>query len=546
MVPMVLFGAALLVRAAVGGIFGGPAYPDSYYYAHVATQLAAGDGFVSQYIWNFVDVGGHLPADPTLPIASNAHWMPLAALVQVPFIWLLGAAPVAFGLPFWIIGAFAAPLTWAIGRDAGFDRLPSFAAGLMVAIPGGLTPFMSQPDNFGLFMTLGALSLWLAARAWRGERRALVLGGLVVGLAVLARNDGVLLGIPFAVVVIRDLLRAEAPRGRVLAAAGAGAAVFAIVIGPWLLRQLGEFGSIAPSAASGRILWSSDYAQFHTISGEVGPASFFAQGIGPVVASRVGGLLSALGLYAFLPLGVVLAPFALIGAWVRRGDTAFKPFLIYGFALFAASALLFAIHVPYGTFIHSAVALVPHTFLLVMAGVAAAVAWVARRRASWDVPTAMRVFTYGAVTLLVLAATFQTVTTLRHWHAIRGAQAELAGALRGSSPRDVVMAADPGAINYLTGHLAVVTPNDPLPVVESAMRAYGVRWLVLESEQIVPALEPVLNGQMRPDWLSSPVAAIRPVDQAAVASTDPVAASSAPAAALFAVCLDAGDNRCAR
>ncbi|HUR16261.1 MAG TPA: hypothetical protein VMZ33_03150, partial [Candidatus Limnocylindrales bacterium] len=70
MIPMVLFGAALLVRAAVGGIFGGPAYPDSYYYVHVANQLAAGDGFTSQYIWNFVDVGGSLPLDPTLPIAS--------------------------------------------------------------------------------------------------------------------------------------------------------------------------------------------------------------------------------------------------------------------------------------------------------------------------------------------------------------------------------------------------------------------------------------------------------------------------------------------
>ena len=362
---------------------------------------------------------------------------------------------------------------------------------------------------------------------------------------MLARNDGVLLGLPFAVVVVRDLLRADARRSTFVAAT-AGAVAFALVVGPWLARQLAEFGSIAPSAASGRILWSADYAQFHSISGEVGPDSFLAQGLGPVVASRVGGLLSALALYAFLPLAVVLTPLALVGAWVRRADSNFKPFFIYAAALFAASALLFAIHVPYGTFIHSAVALVPHTFLLVTAGIATAVGWIAQRRTSWNGPTATRVFTYGAVILLVLVATFQTVTTARHWQSVRDAQAELVASFADTSPNDVVMAADPGAINYLTAHRAVVTPNDPLPVVESVMRAYGVRWLILESEQIVPALEPVLTGQLQPAWLSSAVAALRTFDPAATASTETVDASTAPSAALFAVCLDADDDRCAR
>ena len=34
-------------------------------------------------------------ATAALPIPSNAHWMPLAALVQVPFIWLLGPTALA-------------------------------------------------------------------------------------------------------------------------------------------------------------------------------------------------------------------------------------------------------------------------------------------------------------------------------------------------------------------------------------------------------------------------------------------------------------------
>lgn len=164
MTLLVLFVSALIVRATVGAAFAGPAYPDAYYYVNVARELAAGHGLSVDYIWNFVDVGGRLPDVARLPIPSNGHWMPLAALVQVPFVLILGATPVAAGLPMWIIGALAAPLTYLIGRDADFGQRPALIAGALAAVPGGLTPYFGQPDNFGLFMTLGALSLWLWQR----------------------------------------------------------------------------------------------------------------------------------------------------------------------------------------------------------------------------------------------------------------------------------------------------------------------------------------------------------------------------------------------
>ena len=89
-VPILLFGVAIAARLVVAALFADPAYPDAYYYANLAREMAAGNGFQVDYIWNFVEVGGRLPAEGVLPIPSNAHWMPLAALVQVPFIWLLG------------------------------------------------------------------------------------------------------------------------------------------------------------------------------------------------------------------------------------------------------------------------------------------------------------------------------------------------------------------------------------------------------------------------------------------------------------------------
>ena len=550
MIPMGLFAVALLVRAVAGLAFVGPAYPDSYYYLNVAREFAAGNGLTIDYIWNFVDVGGMLPAAPTLPIPSNGHWMPLAALVQVPFVWLFGPTAFASGLAMWIIGALAAPLTWFIGRDAGFSRQAALAAGLLVAVPAGLTPFFGQPDNFGLFMTLGALSLWLCARGMRGDRRAFVIGGAVVGLATLARSDGMLLGIPFALAALWDMWPGRARQIGLVAAVGCAAA-FAIVVAPWLYRQLEIFGSISPSASNGRILWIAEYAELYSIGSPATPQTLLADGFGLFLAGRLGGLLSALGLFAFLPLVVVLVPAALVGAWVKRRDFSFRPFLIYGATLFAASGLVFAVHVPTGMFIHSSVALLPHTFLLVVAGIAAIVAWVGRRRPNWNVATATAIFTYAAVAIVFASAAYQTVTTTTRWANVRDVQAQLANALANVPASDRVMSGDAGAYRYLSGHEGIVTPNDPLPIIEAAMRAYEVRWLILEKAAVVPALAPLLTGELRPAWLSQPVAVVPGTQPSFIANASltlgvppPAAGPEVPAGVLFAVCLSDGDPRC--
>ena len=89
-----------------------------------------------------------------------------------------------------------------------------------------------------------------------------------------------------------------------------------------------------------------------------------------------------------------------IGAWRRRRDALFGPFLGYAVLLFAFSAIVSAVHVPGGTFIHSAVALAPHGYVLALEGI---VAW--RGAGSppggkgWDATSAARVFVGGAVAL---------------------------------------------------------------------------------------------------------------------------------------------------
>jgi len=188
MILVVLFAIGFVVRAAVGTAFAGPAYPDSYYYVNVAQALAAGHGFSVNYIWNFVDVGGVLPRSRRSRFRRTRTGCPCGA---DPGALHLAARPtwLASELPMWIVGALAVPLTYLIAGEAGLSTRLAVCAALLAAVPGALSAFFGQPDNFGLFMTLGALALWLCARGLRGDRRAFAIGGLVVGLATLARTD---------------------------------------------------------------------------------------------------------------------------------------------------------------------------------------------------------------------------------------------------------------------------------------------------------------------------------------------------------------------
>ena len=164
--------------------------------------------------------------------------MPLASFVQWPFLALFGiGAAWAAAAPFALFGALSAPLTWAIARDAGARPSVQIGAGIIAAVPGLLTPFIGQPDNFGLYQPLVAAALWLTARALRGDARSFAIAGLLVGLATLARNDGVLVAGTLGLAVIWDRWRAWRSGGSrlpVIPAWAVGAALigFFIVMGP--------------------------------------------------------------------------------------------------------------------------------------------------------------------------------------------------------------------------------------------------------------------------------------------------------------------------
>ena len=536
--PIALYLLALVARLATIGHFADPAYPDSYYYVDVARSLAAGHGFNVDFVWIFAEVGGHLPADPILPIPSNAHWMPLASIVQVPFIWLLGPTASASALPFALIGALAAPLTWAIGRDAGSTRMVSVGAGVLVALPLMLLAFMVQPDNFSLYQPLVAGALWLGARGLRGDGRAFAFAGLLVGLATLSRNDGLFVGATLGLAFLWDRWRVWRSGGSRLPqiplwSAIACFALFALVMAPWIARQLTVFGQISPSTASGKVLFIRSIDEWNSITTPANLDWLLGQGIGPLIASRIGGLIAAISIFVTLACGVVLAVPLVIGAWARRRSVWFGPFFLYAAILFGFSALISAVHVPGGTFIHSAVALVPHAFILILEGVAVAIGWVAARRRAWNRDSATRVFTTATIGFGVILAVVASLFVHAGWaqkRADRTAEAEALALV--ADPDARVMSIDASGTFYASGHGGVVTPNDPIDTIHDVAAAYRIEWLVLERDSIVGALAPVLTERSRPPWIGPSVLTILAAD------------GGAPRAEVYPVCLSPNDPRC--
>lgn len=531
--PVLLYLLALAVRIALIALFPDPAYPDSYYYVDIARTLAGSGRFEADFVWIFAEVGGRIPDDPALPIPSNAHWMPLASIVQVPFIWLLGPTAPASALPFALAGAAAAPLTWAIARDAGARPLVAVGAGALVALPALSTPFMAQPDNFSLYQPLVAAALWLGARGLRGDARSFALAGFATGLATLSRNDGVLvlgaLGLAFLWDRWRALRDGQARRPHIpVLAAIACVGLFLVAVAPWYLRQLEVFGQLSPSTASGKVLFIRAIEEWNSITTPASLSHLLGQGIGPLVASRIGGLIAAITIFTTLVAGGLLLPFMLIGGWRRRRSAAFGPFFAYAALLFAFSALVSAVHVPGGTFIHSAVGLAPHAYILALEGIVSTVAWLAARRRAWDEPTASRLFVGAAVGFAVLAAVGGTLTVHARWRIELEQRRAVAAALdaAGAPETDRLMSIDAAGYRYHTGRGGVVLVNDPLDTIAEVGRAYDTRWLVLERDDSVPAMTDVLLEDARPVWIGP--ATWRDDDRIA----------------LYPLCFTPGDPRC--
>lgn len=475
---LVLLACALAAYGTVALLVPSAPYTDAAYYTLVAERLATGHGFTVPVLYSFLEVGGALPANPSLPVPSNGHWMPLTSIVAAVPMALAGPEWRAGQLPMVLLAAALVGITHRVTWELWQDRRLAAVAALLMVVPGQLLAMLPQVDGSAVFGVLGALALWASLRAVRSPRWGwwVVVAGLLVGLATLARIDGVFLAVAPAVAWLRRRSETGLPRAVGIGLASASACL--LVLAPWFLRNLAVFGSILPSTG-GHTLWITSYNEQFTIGREVSLSTYLAWGAGPILASKVGAVAVLLGRTVALAGGVFALLF-LAGLWRMRRRPDVQPFLAYWLLMFAAMALLFTFHAPFGAFVHSAPAWLPFAFAIAVGSVAPVATWLGRWWRFLARPATHRFVLGAALVGAVLLSVLSSAVLLGQWRVAAQRLAPAASFLAASVPQDeVVMFADPARLHLLTGHPGVAAPFDPFDVIARVVEAYDVRWVVV-------------------------------------------------------------------
>ena len=478
---LLLFALALLTRVVAALLVNYPPYGDPAYYQLVGEQLAAGHGFNVPVLWSFLEVGGRLPADPMLPVASNGHWMPLTSIVAAGSIFVFGGllgSWRAAELPMIVLGAALVPFTYYVTTQLWGSRFNAWIAALVVLAAGPLLVMAPLVDAFAIFGVTGAVATWASIQAVRGARAGpwLVLAGACVGLATLARVDGLLLGVAPAVAwTVRSDWSSWAAR---LMWGVASLVAAMAVLAPWLVRDIAVFGSPFPSAG-GHTLWITSYNQQFSIAQDPSLSSYLGWGAGNIIGSKLAAWGELVGRTAVLLGGIFILPLA-YGLWHERHRRELWPFLAYFVAMFVAMGAIFTFHAPKGAFYHSSLAWLPFAAALAVsnlgpAATAAGRAWPFLRR-----PATHRFLAVAGLMGAFALSLAGSAVLIGQWsdtHArLQAAARFLVGTGESSA---VVMAYDPAAVRHLSGNPGVAPPYDLYPIIGQVVRAYDVRWVVI-------------------------------------------------------------------
>lgn len=494
------FLVALGLTVAAFGAWGvsAPGYMDADYYYATATQLAEGKGFWEPFLWNYLDQ----PAG--LPHPSHLYWMPLTSILAAIPMLLFGVDFRAAQLPFVLMAALL-PLTVARLALALHGRRDwALLAGILAAWPGFYAPYLVTTDSFVIYAYLGAGLLGVILVLEREPDSMLWLaGGLLVGLAHLARAEGPLLFLPL-LLIIRGTPPRRAVRSSLLLGAG-----YLLVMCPWFLRNLNVSGSLL-SPAGLRSLWLQDYADLfaYPVDG-LTPEAWLSSGLAALFSIRI----NALGTNLQRALGenglVMLAPFIVVAAWSRRKRRSVAS-MVWGYvALICFWSFIFPLQGALGGMFHAGIAWMPLFWALVPAGLDWTIEKVSPRR-GWSHDKASRLFSR---TLVALAA-FLTIglygmrvigTTPRlglRWSAPFREYQRVGQVLRSldDQPGLVVVNNPPGF--YIAADLsAIVVPYGPIQSLQDIVERYRASWVILDANR-PPGLDGLYAGTERPAWLS--------------------------------------------
>ncbi len=517
-----LFGLALLIRLLAALPQQQPNYMDAAYSYVNAVNLAAGRGFVEDFVWNYL---GN-PEPPPRP--SHQYWMPLTSMLAGLGMIVGGISYRAAQMPFVLVSALLVPISyWTTVQALQGKRWQGWLAGLLAIFSGFYLPFWTAIDNFTPFGVAGSLALLFAWQGLKGNgqpgaRPSLYLfaAGLFAGLAHLARADGLLLLITMLIfyfvhllVVSRFTVQSEASQWdvsrfkffshfwlRSLTPLIFLLTGYLVVMLPWFIRNWQVTGAFLPVAGS-QTIWLTGYDDLFSYGREVSLSTFLAQGWGPILQGRWWSLVANLQTVLAVWGMIFLAPLAMVGSWRLRYHSLIQLAGLYALLLCGAMTLVFAFPGARGGLFHSGAALLPIIYGTAAIGLDLTVDWIAARRRHWEVQSAKRVFGVGLLVMALLLSSFiyyNRVLKNDAWNRADLVYAAVAEWIATEDPTATVMVNNPPAYRFHGGGLSVVVPNENLETTLQAARHYSVDYLILDANHPAPLAEIYNEPQDQP------------------------------------------------
>ncbi len=402
---ILLFIIGLLVRSGVAMLQNSPGFMDAEYYFIGGQQLAQGNGFTEQILWNYLD-------DPNgLPHPSHGYWMPLTSILAALGMVVaqnqsFAAAQVVFVLTASLFPLLTAYLCFQLTQKRGSAIL----AGGLAILPAFYLPFMTTSDTFGIYAVLGALFFILLSESFASKRFLTpLLLGLIAGLIHLSRADGLMwLGFALISAIFYLAQRNRQERSRLTASIEGSlfvSAGFLATMGPWFLRNIRAFGSpLTPGGA--RSLWIIDYNELFLY-----PASlltlerWLAAGWDAILQARIWALKINFQRSIAEQGMIFLTPLILLGLWHYRKDFRIKLGVFIWLCTFAVMTFVFPYQGARGGFFHSSAALLSLLWAAAAIGLSAILEWAGRSR-GWNVKEAEIVFSVAAFAIAGLLTGF--------------------------------------------------------------------------------------------------------------------------------------------
>jgi 4-amino-4-deoxy-L-arabinose transferase-like glycosyltransferase len=238
---IVLFGVMARILFVLGWTIGAPLHGDPLFFQQAAAQIAQGHGYVTLFLdkGSLVPTAEHPPVFPLLLAAFDLVGIQSADAHRIVLAIISSGGVLAMGM---------------LGR-----RLAGPAVGLVAAGIAAIDPLWVQQSGFlmseSIYLVIIPTMLLFALRCIdRPSRRDIAVLGVLIALATLTRSEAldflVLLGVPVVLLAVRPW-RDRITFGMLLLAG------VALLIGPWLVRNDMDFGSLILSSNGGDTLSGS-------------------------------------------------------------------------------------------------------------------------------------------------------------------------------------------------------------------------------------------------------------------------------------------------